>query len=227
MKFKNIIAPALIIGSAGAGYYVWQQWEGANAPPTMRPDGSATQKGVLITQKTVDWEVLTRSVLAQNSSFLTLTVKEDRIQDQEVEKLFMDWLLRRFDVKLSSQARVRVKYHAEYPIGYALEPGSFTVAGDAQGIAIELHRPQLVAAPSVKLLSAEVIDSGIVIDEQKALVQLQQSIQPLTEERAQIILKRKDIIPRSEKALRAFLEPMLVKQANGSTPPPIRFSYYR
>lgn len=136
-------------------------------------------------------------------------------------------MLRKLDMELSSNARVRVKYHVEYPIGFVFEPGTFAVAGDADGIGIGLRRPQLVARPSVKLQSARIIESGLTIDEQGALVKLQQRIQPEAERRAGLILRGQAIVPRSEAALRAFLVPFLATQAKGVKPPTIHIKYYK
>ena len=90
---------------------------------------------------------------------------------------------------------------------------------------LKLSRPQLIAKPSVRLDKAVVIDSGLLFDEQKALVRLQQSIQRVAEKRATAVLRGKDVIPASERALRAFLQPFLVAAAAGQPVPPIKIIY--
>ncbi len=216
MKKRTILYTASALALAG-GYYVTkhvvpQALPASNSPPVLLPDGSATQTGLLSTSKTVAWVSILNTALTQRSRFLALTVTQTVIRDQAIDK---SWL------GLPSQARLRVKYQAEYPVGFAFEDVS--VSGGARGLTITLNRPQLVAAPAVRLLSAQVLDSGFFIDEQKRLVVLQQQIQPEAERRAASILQRPDILPRSEAALRGFLEPLLARQADG--PPPIVFVY--
>ena len=73
--------------------------------------------------------------------------------------------------------------------------------------------------------SYEILDSGILVDEKEGLLALQQRIQPEAKERAAALLKRPDIIPRSEAALRGFLQPILNQQADDGPPPTITFKY--
>ena len=60
---------------------------------------------------------------------------------------------------------------------------------------LTMHRPRLIARPSVKLLSYEILERGILIDEKIALLELQQHIQPETEQLAKVVLRRPDVIP--------------------------------
>ncbi len=216
MKSSTKLVSALLLGSAGVAYYYYSA-HGSSAPPTMSPDGSATETGLIVTKKTIDWETVLKSTLSEQAKFTTLTLALDSMRDQDIE-LSVPILGK------VSQARVRVKYHAEYSIGYVLEPGSFAVAQDAQGLVITLHRPELVATPAVTLKSYDVLDSGYLIDEKADLLKLQQLIQPIAVAKAPAILRRADIIPRSEKKLRDFLTPILAAKA-GEAAPQIRFVY--
>ena len=216
MKSSTKLVSALLLGSTGAAYYYYSSGT-TSAPPTMSPDGSATERGIVVTKKTIDWETVLKSTLSEQAKFITLTLALDSMRDQDIE----------ISVPVLgkvSQARIRVKYHAEYSIGYILQPGSFGVAQDAQGLVITLHRPQLVATPAVTLKSYEVLDSGYLVDEKTDLLKLQQRIQPIAEAKAPAILRRADIIPRSEKKLRDFLTPILAAKGGGPAPQ-IRFVY--
>ena len=216
MKSSTKLVSALLLGSAGVAFYHYSSG-GNSTPPTMSPDGSATDGGIIVTKKTIDWETVLKSALSEQAKFTTLTLALDSMRDQDIEIIVPV-------VGNVSQARVRVKYHVEYPIGYVLEPGSFAVAQDAQGLVITLHRPELVGKPAVTLKSYEILDSGYLIDEKTALLELQQRIQPQAEARAAGILRRADIIPRSEKKLRDFLTPILAAKGAGPAPQ-IRFAY--
>ena len=102
---------------------------------------------------------------------------------------------------------------------------NFSVSGGDDGLILTLDRPQLVAKPSVTLQKAEVIDTGFLIDEQAALVKLQQDIQPTAEKQAAAILKEADVLPASEKALKQFLQPFLEGAADGGPVPTIKIVY--
>jgi hypothetical protein len=218
MKSTTKLVAVLLVGGAAAAYYVLNQEPSFDSPPTMSPAGEATQDNGFVKRKTVDYEAIIRSVLVRKASFLTLTLLQDIVRDQHLETSLS------YTPLPASRATVRVKYHVEYPIGYVLTPNNFSVSGDAAGLVITLHRPQLIARPSVRLKSYQVLDSGYLIDEKTALLKLQQRIQPETEGRAAQILRRHEIIPQSERALRGFLQPILAKQADRPGPP-ITFRY--
>ena len=213
MKIRTVV---LILGIAGLAFYFWPSTPPAIDPPTMQPDGSTTDAGPIITTRTIDYVAILSSALSQKSRFLTLTLAENVVRDREIEVTVLG---------VPSRARVRVNYHAEYPIGYVLEAGSYSVAKDGKSLVVTLHRPELVATPAVKLKSYKVVDGGWLVDEKTALLKLQQLIQPEAERRAVFILKRPDVVPRSEKAFRAFLEPLLATAAEGGTAPTIKFAY--
>ena len=218
MRTRSILASASAIALAGGGYYYLHRDGGALGPPIMRSDGETTDEGWIVEKRTIDYEAIIRSALTEEASFLTLTLSRDVVRDQHLVTSI------RYTPFPASRARVRVKYNVQYPIGFLLRPGQFKVSGDAAGLLLTLPRPQLIARPSVKLLSHRIVDSGILVDEDAALIELQQRIQPEAEKRATQILRRPEIIPRSEKALRAFLAVLLAQQAGGASPP-ITFRY--
>jgi len=218
MKSRTLLQAAAGLALAAGAYLYLSRGDG-RAPPTMRPDGEATREGWIVRQKTIDYEAIIKSSLAEKASFLTLTLAKDVVRDQHLETSI------KYTPFPASTARVRVKYRVEYPIGYVLSPGSFAVSGGADGLVITLRRPQLIARPSVKLQSFKVLESGILIDEKTALLELQQRIQPDAEKRAAEILRQADVIPRSERVLRGFLQSILRQQAGTAAPPPITFAY--
>ena len=185
---------------------------------TMQPDGVTETNGAVTQTRTTDWQVVLKRAVEKKTSLLTLTKKYDIQRDRELTQSI-------FKIE-ASNTRVRVKYHVEYPIGYVMTPGSFKVSGGADGLVLTMKRPELIAKPSVRLDKATVIDSGLLFNEQRALVNLQQSIQRVAEKRAKAVLRDKDVIPTSERALRAFLQPFLVAAAaDGKPVPPIKIIY--
>ena len=198
-------------------YYIMNNGSGDADVPTMQQEGVTETKGIATSTRTVDWQVVLKSAVEKKTSLLTMTKKYDIQRDRELTQSI-------FKIE-ASNTRVRVKYHVEYPIGYVMTPGSFKVSGGADGLVLTMKRPQLIAKPSVRLDKAMVIDSGLLFDEQKALVKLQQSIQRVAEKRAKAVLRDKDVIPTSERALRAFLQPFLVGASDGKPVPPIKITY--
>jgi len=218
MKRGTLLAAVSALALAKGGYYYFSHGDQSLAP-TMNQTGEATDRGIIVERKTVDYEAIIKTALTEQASFLTATLKRDVAHIQHLETSI------RYTPFPSSRATVRVKYHVEYPIGYVLRPGQFAVSGGAGGLVITLHLPQLIARPSVRLLSYDVLESGILIDEKAALLELQQNIQPQAESRAREVLDRPDVIPASERALRGLLQPILARAADGGAPPPITFNY--
>ena len=219
MKSSTKFVAALLVGGAALTYYYSTREPSFDSPPTMTPAGEARQDGIIVKRKTIDYEAVIKSALAQKASFLTMTLEQDIVRDQHVETSIA------YTPLPSSTARVRVKYRVEYPIGYDLARKNFAVSDGPGGLVVTLRRPKLIAQPSVRLKSYQVLDSGYLIDEKTALLKLQQRIQPETVKRAPTILRRLTVVSRSERALRDFLEPILRQQADGDRPPKLEFRY--
>ena len=217
MKTSTKLLGGASLGLVAAYYITSMGAPNESDTATMQPDGFTEKKGVVTQTRTVDWQIVLKSAVEKKTSLLTLTKKYDIQRDRELTQSI-------FKVE-ASNTRIRVKYHVEYPIGYVMTAGSFTVSGGADGLVLTMKRPQLIAKPSVRLDKAMVIDSGLLFDEQKALVKLQQSIQRVAEKRAKAVLRDKDVLPTSERALRAFLQPFLVAAADGKSVPPIKIIY--
>ena len=211
-----------ILGSAAlaalSGYYIMSSGASDDSETvTMQEDGVTEDKGVIVDTRTVDWQAVLKRAVEKKTSLLTMTKKDDLERDRDFTKAV-------FGVP-ASNTRVRVTYHVEYPIGYVMNPGSFSVSGGDDGLILTLNKPQLVAKPSVTLQKAEVIDTGFLIDEQAVLVKLQQDIQPTAEKQAAAVLQEADVIPASERALRDFLQPFLEAAADGGSVPTIEIVY--
>lgn len=215
---KLLITVSVI--ALAAGGYLYTRRNGEPAPPlTMQQTGESTNDGLLVRRRMIDYQTVVREAVAEQASFLTMTLSGDIVRDQDLKTSI------KYTPFPDSTARIRVKYHVEYPIGYVLAPGKFRVSGGEDGLVVTLHRPRLIAHPSVKLLAYDILESGVLIDEKTALLDLQQRIQPEAERLAKAALKRRDVIPKSEKALRGFLTTILRQAADGANPPPITFDY--
>ena len=216
MRLRTLLAAASVVAIAAAGYHYLAP---DNYFPPMDQAGTTTRNGPFVRRETVDYEAVITEALSETVRFLTLTVTRQVVRDENLATSI------RYLPLPSSRGRVRVLYRAEYPIGYDIGPGKFNVSGGSAGLVITLHRPRVVARPSVKLLSYKVLESGFLIDEESAIIELQQRIQPEAERLSATIARRDYVIPRSERVLRRFLQPLLAKAANGAAPPPITFRY--
>lgn len=217
MKRRTLLATVSAVALAAVGYNYLERRREPDGPTTTQPRGETTKNGPFTQKKIIDYQAIIKEAVAEKAAFLTLTLSDDIVRDQHISKSIT------FSPFPDSTALVRVKYHVEFPIGYVLSPGKFLVSGDRDGLVVTLHRPRLIARPSVKLLSYDVIESGILIDEKAALLELQQRIQPETEKLAKAALRRPDILPVSERSLRRFLQAFLKQQ--GEPPPSIKFQY--
>ena len=198
-----------------AGAYIMSSGEPETV--TMQEDGVTEDNGFIVDTKTVDWKAVLKRAVEKKTSLLTMTKRDDIQRDRELTTEVLGLS--------ASDTRVRVTYQVEYPIGYVIKSGNFAVAGGDDGLILTLDRPQLIAKPSVILQKAEVIDTGFLIDEQAALVKLQQDIQPTAQKQAAAVLKEADVLPASEKALKEFLQPFLEGAAEGGPVPTIKIVY--
>ena len=210
--------PIVLTGTVvAATFYLWPDSENTDIPPIMSKTGSTETASPIVTKRTVDWESIIESALEQKVRFLTVTIKEKVVRDRVMEESILG---------IPSNARVRIIYHVEYPVGYNLEKGRYDVEKVGNVLLITLGKPELVAKPSVILNSFQVIDSGILIDEKTAMLELHQRLQPQAEKNAVNILKKSGIISTSERAFRSFIEPLLTSASEGGDlPPRIRFAY--
>ena len=93
------------------------------------------------------------------------------------------------------------------------------------GITVTLNKPELVASPSVKIISSEIPSKGILIDEKAAVIVLQQQLLPIALNRVKDIQKDEAVVALCEKKLGEFLRDFLAKQPNVRVIPVIKFAY--
>ena len=217
MKTRMKLFAGAALAVLGVTYIMSLDASDESETVTMQEDGATEDNGLIVDTRTVDWQAVLKRAVEKQTSLLTITKRDDVQRDRELTQAV-------FGVS-ASDTRVRVSYQVEYPIGYIMNADSFSVSGGDDGLILTLDQPQLVAKPSVTLQKAEVIDTGFLIDEQAALVKLQQDIQPTAEKQAAAILKEADVLVASEKALKDFLQPFLEAAADGGPVPTIKIVY--
>lgn len=183
-------------------------------PPLLREEFSVTHPGLLGSTRLTDYVAVTRAALEGRASLLAANVSRDYVQVEHVHRTLLG---------IPSDAAVLLQYAVEYPVGFDLQPGRFTVSGEGQGIHLTLRRPQVVAAPAVRLLSYEVLERGWLVNEEAAVIDLQQRLPALAAQRAGAVERDPAVVALAEQRLRGFLAALLSKQAGPA--PSIRITY--
>jgi len=214
VKRRILVVTASALALAAASLYYLRREAGDDLPLRMNPAGEATNDGWVVRQRTVDYEAVVRSALEERASLIVLTLKGDVIRDQRLESSI------HYTPLPVSTARVRVKYHVEYPIGFPLGSGDFSVSSEGGALVVHVRRPRLVARPSVRLLGYDVLESGILVDEKTAIIELQRRIQPEAERRGAKLAGRPSVAAVGERGLRLFLDGVLRQAARPDTKPP-------
>ena len=215
MRTRTIVAGVSALAIAAAVYHYVGEEE--VVPPTREQEGETVDNGVIVKKKTVDYVTLIRTAVADTPSFITLKVSRDKFRDRQLETSII------YTPLPSSTALIRVYYNVQYAIGHSLRPGRFSVTGGAEGLVVTLDRPRLVTRPSVRLKSYKVLDSGFLIDERTALLELQQNILPKEQKLAAQVVALPTVTQRSEQVLRRMLQTILKRQ--GVALPPITIKY--
>ena len=213
MRTRTIVAGVSALAIAAAVYNFVGEEE--VVPPTREQEGETVDNGIVVKKKTVDYVTLIRTAIAETPSFITVTVSRDKFRDRQIEISYKPLP--------SSTALIRVYYNVQYAIGHSLRPGRFSVSGGAEGLVVTLDRPRLVTRPSVRLKSYKVLDSGFLIDEKTALLELQQNILPKEQKLAAQVVALPTVTQRSEQVLRRMLQTILKRQ--GVPLPPITIKY--
>jgi len=198
-----------------AAYLVLQRCSGDTPfnPPVVKQETTRVRRGWVSTTRLTDFVAETRSALTGQSSFIGARVTRDYTHIEQVAVSILG---------LPSDASVHVSYRAELAFGYDLTPAGFTVTADRGGIVVTLPRPTLVASPGVQLLSHEVSDRGLFVDEEAVVIELQQAIHGTVQRRAATIASEPAVVARCEETLALFLRAVLARHG---PPPTIRFAY--
>lgn len=177
---------------------------------------SQTQSTLLGYTKYTDYISVTKSAISEQMKFLAAKVNRDYTHVEHIQKSTLG---------IQSDATIIVNYSVEYSFGFDLKPDNFTISGNSQGITVTLKRPELVASPSVKIISHQIPNGSIFINTQAAVIYLQQQLYPIAQSRARSIQSDEAVIALCEKKFGEFLRDFLAKQPNVKTVPAIKFAY--
>ena len=177
---------------------------------------SQTKNELIGFTRYTDYLTTTKKALTEQSKFLAARVDREYVHVEHVERS-------KFWIK--SDATIILKYTVEYSVGFDLHPERFSVSADASGIVVRIGRPQLVASPSIRIISHEIPDKGALVDEKSAVIQLQQQLHEVAKSKGQEILGEDAVVALCEKKLAAFLQDFLSRQANVRIMPSVKFRY--
>ncbi len=179
-------------------------------------DLSQTKQDLLGYTKYADYIVTSKAAVSEQMKFLAVKVDRDyQIIEHIQEKA----------LQITSDATIAVKYAVEYSVGYDLKPNSFSISGDASDIVVTLKRPELVATPSVRIVSNETLSKGIFTDEKSATIALQRKLLEVALRTGQSVQSEEPIIALCEKKLGEFLRDFISKQPGVKSVPAIKFRY--
>ena len=220
-KIVVSVIVALMIGAIGAyGISQYrakqQQLDLLSRLHTMEQVLSETKKELFGFTRYTDYLTTTKNAISEQMKFLAATVDREYVHVEHIEKS---------KYGLKSEATIILKYAVEYSVGFDLRPESFSLSTDNSGIVLSLKKPQLVASPSVKLLSHEIPSKGILIDEKTAVINLQQQLYQVAQARGADIAREEAVAALCEKKLAGFLIDFLSRQSNVKVVPAIRFAY--
>ena len=157
-----------------------------------------------------------KRAVTEQTKFLAAKVDRDYVHVEHIRKTILHF---------NSEATIILKYSVEYSFGFDLRPDSYTLTGDINGIILTLDKPELVASPSVRILSHEIPSAGFFVDEKSEIIQLQRQLLTVAQNRAKEIQQEEAIKALCEKKLGEFLRDFLSRQPNVRTVPIIKFSY--
>ena len=222
---KTIAAVLLATLLGGAGGYAWVAYQNRALEAgllsrlvTLEEQLSTTKNELLGHTTYTDYLSVTKQALSAQMKFLAARVNREYVQVQHIERSVL---------KVPFDATVTVTYAVEYSFGYDLKPESFSVSGSGTGtgIVVNLRKPELVAAPAVKIISHRIPGSAPFIDEKTAVIALQQQLHDIALKNAKAIQKDEAVIALCEKKLGEFLRDFLAKQPNVKVIPAISFVY--
>lgn len=216
-----IVFIAVLIGSA-ITYRLLQPSEGRSLTDVLaklikvEEELSQTKSNLLGYTKYTDYLSVSKTAMSEKMKFLATKVDREYVHVEHIQKSTLG---------LESEATIILNYKVEYSFGYDLKPDNFNVSADKDGIVVTLHKPELVASPSVDIRSHEIASNGVLIDEKAAVIDLQQKLLGIAKTRTLAIQKDEAVIALCEKKLGEFLHDFLAKQPNVKVIPTIKFAY--
>lgn len=126
---------------------------------------------------------------------------------------------------LKSKATVALWHTTEYSFGYNLEPDKYDLRAVPDGIEVRVKRPALVATPAVSNLKHKVLDGGVFVDPQAALLKLAEEAAAGAKVRGEAMASTPEIVALCEKKLVEFVYSFLSKQPGVKIVPRISVVY--
>jgi len=215
---KTIIATMAI--TAVATYLLTNKYAWGNIDPIviqMQKENQRIEKDLIGYTKYTDYVSLGKQTLEGQAKLITAKVSKVYLRNQYIERN-----LRVF----SSKAAVALTYAVEYSVGFDLTPNKFDIVSTSEGIEIKVKRPVLVAKPAVSLLSYDMPEESLLIDEKDAILIIQKQLPKLEESNGNNnVAKDPAVMALCEKRLIEFFHGFLAKQPGVKAVPYIKVTY--
>lgn len=145
-----------------------------------------------------------KSALSGQMKLLAATVTREEGVTRTVERFVLPGL--------PSKATVALWHTTEYSFGYNLEPDKYDLRATPEGVEIRVKKPMLVATPAVSNLRYRVLDDGVFVDSQAALLKLTGEAAAGAKTRGDAMASDPAVVALCEKRLVDFLSSFLAKQ---------------
>ncbi len=218
--FKTIFAAVIsLIAVAGATYFAMQS--GINKAQAeaqeLKAVVSRVEDELLGHTRYTSFVTEGKQVLEGQMKLLAATVTREEGVTELVARSFLPGL--------SSNATVALWHTTEYSFGYNLLPGQYDLRAVPTGIEIRVKRPTLVATPAVSNLKYKVLEGGVFVNSQAALMKLAAQASVGAKARGDAMASDAAIVALCELKLVNFIYSFLSKQPGVKVVPHISVAY--
>lgn len=158
-----------------------------------------------------------KQMLKGQATLLTATVTREEGLTEIIDRTFLP--------HLHSTGTVAIWYAANYAFGYDLRPDQFDLRATPSGIEVRVKRPALAATPAVSKLTYKVLEGGVFVDEQAAVIKLYADAAGRAQRQGVAMAGDPAVVALCEKKLLAFLYGYIEKQPGVKVVPRITIVY--
>lgn len=158
-----------------------------------------------------------KQTLGGQAKLLTATVTREEGLTQIINRTFLP--------HVTSTGTVAMWYTADYAFGYDLRPDQFDLRATPTGIELRVRKPALVATPAVSKLTYKVLEGGVLVDEQAAVLKLYEEAAGRAQRQGQAMASDPAVVALCEKKLLDFVYGFIEKQPGVKVVPRITVVY--
>ena len=217
VSFKIAIVVIVVVAAVallGLGYIQYRSLE--ERVLIAEETASTTQQELVGYSKYTDYIAKGKQTLQGDTKLITAKLNQESKWIEHVDKKVLFF---------KTSGTVIMNLAAEYNFGFDLSPGKYDVVPTKTGLEIRVGKPIPVARTSVQLVSWDIASRSLLIDEQKAALDLITRIQPAFDEQAKVLAQSEPVRALCEKKLIEHLSSFLGKQPGVKFVPQITVAY--